>query len=279
MVADRPSASDWRGKVRAACRVWLLPVTISLLLPASAGAALLTPSNNAYALGEAISGQPGFVVSASWVAGPSAAALGAHGAAGLWGPSSPARAGRFFPTDGPTFAVLTTGDVANADPPNDSSRKGTDNGKSERFVNDLTTLRLDINVPQVANCLVVDQVFYSEEFPEYVGSVFNDAYLAELDRNDWSYTFATNTVTAPGNFAFDTNGKQLTVNTALVSHEPTDLQYDGSTALLTSRVPVTPGPHTVYFTVFDAFDRIYDTASYTRMLWMGLRRKAAYLPG
>lgn len=227
--------------------------TAALLIATGAQAAVITANNSATDLATALaSTQNGLVTGASFASGPSSAT--ATGVAGTG-------VGTFMPTDNTTFAVLTTGDVGNADPPNNSSSKGTDTSQqSSRGVNDLTVLKVDINVPTGHNCVGFDGVFYSEEFPEFVGSQFNDAFLAELDGNDWTYSSSTNTVTAAKNFAYDTNGKQLTVNTALGTTTETGLQYDGSTALLTARQQVTEGAHSIYFTVFDAGDSIYDTA-------------------
>lgn len=216
-----------------------------------ASAALITPNTNAVDLANTLISQPQFLSSASFATGPSSGS-----ATGVAGPG----VGNDFPTDGPSFSVLTTGDVAIADPPNDSSSSGTGNSTTFRDVNDVTTLKVDVSIPSNYNCIGFDFTFYSEEFPEFVGSRFNDFFLAELDRNDWTYNTDSNAVTAPGNFAYDTNGAQLTVNTALGSNQDTGLEYDGSTVTLRARTPITAGNHSVYFTVADAGDHIYDTA-------------------
>lgn len=252
---------DVLGVCMARSAAWVVALAIWMVAAAvPASAALITPTNDANTVASAIESQDGLVTGASFASGPSSAT--ASGSGGL--------IGNFFPTDGPTFAVLTTGDVANADPPNDSGNKGANNGVSSRGVRDLTILKVDVNVPADANCIGFDAVFYSEEFNEFIGSSYNDGFLAELDRNDWTY--ADNTVTAPGNFAFDTNGKQLTVNSALVSTNETNLQYDGSTVLLRARTQVAAGAHSIYFTIFDAGDNIYDSAVFLDNL------RAASLP-
>jgi len=149
--------------------------------PARAG--IVTPSANPAQLANAISAQSGLVAGASFPIGP--ASPSANGVAGP--------AGQFFPTDGTQAAVLTNGSVANADPPNNSGSAGTNDGTTARGVNDPTTLRVDVNVPSGTNCIGFDFAFYSEEFPESVGSNFNDAFLAEVDGNDWSFNAAGGT--------------------------------------------------------------------------------------
>ncbi len=216
----------------------------------AAPATAITPSTNAADLSAAFSSQPGLVTGASFAVGPAGA-----NAAG-----TSTAAGAFFPTDGTTFAALTTGDVANANPPNDVSNKSTNLGTTARNVNDLTILKVNVNVPANANCIGFDFAFYSEEFPEFVGSQFNDAFLAELDTNDWTYDSVARTITAPNNFAFDEQQRAITVNTALASAQSTDLQYDGSTQLLRARKQVAPGAHSLYFTIYDAGDKIFDSA-------------------
>ena len=221
-----------------------------LAVPTSAQAALITPSNNAATIAGAMSSQEGLVTSASFASGPSSA--NAAGTASV--------AGNYLPTDSTNFAVLTSGDVAAADPPNDTGSAGADNGSTDRGVNDVTILKVNIDVPDWANCVGFDVVFYSEEFPEWVGTQFNDAFIAELDTNDWSFDPASFNVTAPHNFAFDVGGELLTVNTSQGTQTETGLQYDGSTVLLRARRSVTPGTHSIYFTIYDAGDNVYDSA-------------------
>ncbi|HXR61293.1 MAG TPA: choice-of-anchor L domain-containing protein, partial [Solirubrobacterales bacterium] len=165
-----------------------------------------------------------------------------------------------MPTSGSTFAVLTNGDVTLADPPNDSSAVYTDNGTSYGGANDVTTLKVNVDVPSGANCLSVDGVFYSEEYPEFVGIQWNDAFIAELGSSTWSYSELANDVTAPNNFAFDEDGHLMEVNTVEFTNEDTGLEYDGSSRLLTAATPITSGPHNLYFSIYDAGDHNVDSA-------------------
>ena len=100
-----------------------------------------------------------------------------------------------FPTNGGTFAILTTGDAQLADDANLSGNSGVDfdggtttNGPHSRGNTDydVTVLRINLNVPAASNCLTVDFKFFSEEFPEFVGTQFNDAFIAELDASTWT---------------------------------------------------------------------------------------------
>ncbi len=168
-----------------------------------------------------------------------------------------------MPDDGTSFAVITNGDVAIADPPNDSGLAGMSNGTISRNVSDVSILEVDISVPSGDNCLAVDGVFYSEEYPASPSTSHYDGFIAELDTNDWTYDFDYVAITAPNNFAFDNSGQPLSVKSIDVTKEAdTDLQYDGSTELLTFSTVITPGPHSLFLSVFDTGDYSVDSAMF-----------------
>lgn len=173
----------------------------------------------------------------------------------------------FFPTEGDDFALLTTGSATLADDENTSGSSGVSlgggsvRGNSDR---DVTVLRLDLDVPAAVNCLRLDFAFYSEEFPEYVGSSYNDAFIAELDASTW--TTSGSSISAPDNFAFDNAGNPITINTsgaeAMSALNASGTTYDGATALLEAATPVSPGRHALYLSIFDQGDGIYDSAAF-----------------
>ncbi|HEX6388929.1 MAG TPA: choice-of-anchor L domain-containing protein [Solirubrobacteraceae bacterium] len=170
-----------------------------------------------------------------------------------------------LPTGGGTFAVMSTGDALKAADPNQGSVASTGaggvavRGDTDR---DVTILKIGLNVPATANCLTIDVRFFSEEFPEYVGKSYNDAFIAELDSSDWKT--AGSTITAPRNFAFDEKGNVISINaTGPASVQPAAAAgtiYDAGTALLHASVAATPGAHDLYLSVFDQGDAILDSA-------------------
>jgi Ca2+-binding RTX toxin-like protein len=174
-----------------------------------------------------------------------------------------------FPFSGGTFAILTSGNSTFADDKNTSGstsqrNKGGDGGHGGSF-KDVVQLRVRISVPQNTNCLSVDFRFLSDEFPEFVGNRFNDAFIAELDASTFSADAAhANEIIAPNNFAFDGRGNVISLNTIgateMSAGEAGGTTYDGATPRLRAAVPVTPGMHYVYFSIFDQGDDRYDSA-------------------
>ena len=161
--------------------------------------------------------------------------------------------------------LLTSGDRAIAPGPSYGQGEGRSNGTNVRGAHDVSVLAVDLVIPAPATCLRFDVVFMSDEYPEFVGSSYNDAFLAEIDETTWSVSGST--ITAPNNFAFDPNGKELSINSTFFQSarviEPAEsgVAYDGSTERLVVQTPITPGPHTLFLTIFDASDSILDTAA------------------
>ena len=127
-----------------------------LLLPASAGAAV-TPDRDAPDIAAALTAVAG--TGSSFVPIAPLGNPAAVGDAPLGG----------FPTSGGTFAVLSSGDAAKADPANVSNggQNGStpDAGGPRPNVWDLTTLRLDGIVPTGVNCALFSFRFYTDEEP------------------------------------------------------------------------------------------------------------------
>jgi hypothetical protein len=168
--------------------------------------------------------------------------------------------GTFFPTQGTTYAILSTGLAKSADDPNTSGGLSKVlGGLNNSQGNDMTQLRLTLHVPSTAKCASFDFQYLSEEFPEFVGSGFNDTFTAE--KGGSTQHIVGSSVVAPLNFAFDSKGKIISVNTVYGVTGSTGTTYDGATDLLRAQTPVTGGANTLFvFTVQDLGDSIYDSA-------------------
>ena len=171
-----------------------------------------------------------------------------------------------FPRRGSSFAILSTGNARYADDDNDEPDLGAESrGPSIRGARDVVIMRLDLRVPSGANCLSLDFRYLSEEFPEFVNDIFNDAFVAELGISNWDASSKTDpTVTAPNNFAIDVRGNPIRVNAVgdlSVSASRADgTTYDAATRLLRASTRVRPGNRRLYLSIFDQGDRIYDSA-------------------
>jgi large repetitive protein len=161
--------------------------------------------------------------------------------------------------------LLTSGDRDISPGPSYGGGSGRSNGTSVRGANDVSILAVDLDIPDGPTCLRFDVVFASDEYPEFVNSPYNDAFLAELDTNSWSVSGSV--ITAPDNFAFDPDGNVLSINSTffdagrVVAEPDNGMEYDGATRRLLVQTPITAGAHTVYFTIFDAGDGVLDTAA------------------
>ena len=172
-----------------------------------------------------------------------------------------------FPTEGTTYGIFTTGNAALADDPNTAGNTGegwfTSNPAMGAKVFDWNTYRFDL-VAATTSCLAFDFKFYSDEFPEFVGSQFNDAFIAQLGSPAVTVDPVTGAINAPGNFAAGA-GDMISVNesgpSATSAEAAFGTTYDGATALLTARVPVAPGAtNSLFLTLFDQGDSAYDSA-------------------
>lgn len=169
-----------------------------------------------------------------------------------------------FPLNGPQFTILSTGDATRIADANASSSRGVDNGgRGVRGAGafDVVVLRVDFSAPR-AGCLSLGFRFLTEEFPEFVGGGYNDAFIAELDESTWSVSGSR--IDAPNNFALDSGGNPITVDSIgaqrLSAADARGTTFDGATPILRAATAVTPGRHALYLSIADVADAGYDSA-------------------
>jgi hypothetical protein len=170
--------------------------------------------------------------------------------------------GRFFPRQGGNFAILSTGLASSAEAPNDSDSTSTTlTGLDTSQGEDMVQLRIVLAPPPGAQCLGFDFSFFSEEFPEFVGSPFNDVFLAELGGSN--FQIVGSNITAPLNFAVDPTGNLISINSVFGVSPNTQSTYDGATSALRAVAALGPSafPNVeLVLTIADLGDSIYDSA-------------------
>jgi hypothetical protein len=194
-----------------------------------------------------------------------------------------------FPSEGSSFGILTTGNVKSV--PNTATFASTDlHGGNIRGNTDfdVTLLKADLTVQPGANCLTFDFKFLSEEYPGFVNTGYNDAFVAELDTSTW--TTSGSTITAPNDFAFDGSHQAVSINStglgSMSAANGAGTAYNGTqsynanffappgnaggaTGLLHASTQVTPGSHSIYFSIFDQGDHRLDSAAFLDNLTVG----------
>ncbi|MBU1239320.1 putative metal-binding motif-containing protein [Myxococcota bacterium] len=128
---------------------------------------------------------------------------------------------------------------------------------------DLTQIKMVLRVPGNVTGIAFDFIYLSSEYPEWVGSEFNDTFYAIIGKTTPDATHI--------NISFDGNGKAVTINNNYFE-EPGSLSqsingtgYEGSTGSatgwLTTKAPVEPNSIIeVIFSIHDEGDGILDSA-------------------
>ena len=169
-----------------------------------------------------------------------------------------------FPTEGNTFLILSTGVAADAKLPNDEEDLSTElDGLNNQDGYDMVQLDLTLVAPLDATCMRFDWAFFSEEYPEWVGSEFNDGFVVQIGRKSFSIV-GDQIVVSPtdSNIARDpVDSSVMDVSSAVAFHGGTGTTYDGATDLLTASVPVISGEKIqVVFYIQDLGDSVWDSA-------------------
>ena len=177
-----------------------------------------------------------------------------------------------FPTaaGGGTYAVLSSGSAEQLTISGPSAQASTSfspipSAAPRAGTYDVTTLEVTLDVPAGSNCLLgVDFRFLSEEYPQYLGAIYNDAFIAEVGESTWSIVGGE--IVAPNNFAFDSSGRVVSINAGLFSEgdpvaEAAGTVFNAASPILTAAVPLTGGTtQKLFFTIFDQADAELDSA-------------------
>ena len=163
--------------------------------------------------------------------------------------------GLICPIVGPEMALLSTGDVTNIELLQDYDYPG--NGE-DASAGDLAELTLLLNVPPEAQSMRFHFLFLSREYPEWVGSAYNDGFQVEVNGSAYS-----------GPAGLDSVGDWITVNSPEILSQTggpgflagSGFDEDGSTGWLRAAVPVAGGETvTVRFWIYDVADGVWDSA-------------------
>ncbi|WP_166790458.1 carboxypeptidase regulatory-like domain-containing protein [Cryobacterium tagatosivorans] len=167
-----------------------------------------------------------------------------------------------FPRAGGSYVVLSTGDAVDA-----AAAHEPDYGLSTDLADapsgaggqDLTRLTLTLSPPPGAACLAVDFAFGSDEYPQYVGSAYNDVFTFETPSSN--ITLDGSTIVAPNNRALDSAGQILSINTIVGFAPIAGNGINGWTPGLTARAPLIEegGSWKAVFSLQDIGDSILDS--------------------
>lgn len=166
--------------------------------------------------------------------------------------------------------ILSTGDIQSAVGPN--SIGGTTGILGTPGDADLSSLMggmstmdacvISFDIASVCDTLVIQYVFASEEYPEFVGSPFNDVFGFFIAGP--GYTGLHNMATIPA------TGQPVAINSVNAITNPnlfvdntagTGIEYDGFTLPMIAYAAVTPGAtYQMKLGVADVSDQIYDSA-------------------
>jgi len=160
--------------------------------------------------------------------------------------------------------VLTTGDVQDVipDPATDdevdSKSDGADGADDlcgpladGATSYDATVLSMEVELSDGFDGFAAEFVFATEEYPEYVGSAYNDVFGIFVDSKQ---------------VAFDASGAPITVNgpffssNNVITPPESGSSYQGSTPLLRSGAKADPGAHHIDIAICDISDTLRDSS-------------------
>ena len=194
--------------------------------------------------------------------------------------------GILSPTDGDTFVILSTG-IAGATPAttnseNPGSEMGTYFGPqapSPGEPTDYAKLVLNLSVPPGMHNVSIDLQFFSGEYPDYVGTVYNDKVnitvispskgirYYQFDVNSGDFVLKSRDIPGTGFDMFavrPTGGGWTPTSPDGINYETTTPYWSddaGASALITRVFPVSPNENiTIIIKIQDTGDNLVDSA-------------------
>lgn len=161
--------------------------------------------------------------------------------------------------------ILTTGSASLAAGPNNQTGATKDNGLGgdanlNALVPNFSTFdatSLEFDFVSDSSDVFFNFVFGSEEYPEFVGTSFNDVFGFFLDGVNIAQIPGTQTAVSINNVNANSNSQFFVNNTTGAFN----LQYDGFTKVLTAKGQgLKAGKHTIKLAIADAGDRVLDSA-------------------
>ncbi len=182
------------------------------------------------------------------------------------------------PTHGQTFALLSTGiagsPIVTTDAANPGDERGTWFTKQNTNPRDSATLIMVLKVPMYMHYLYYDVQFFSSEYPEFVGSKFNDDLTITVnspskgistytfDVNSGYFVLNSNNIPGTGFNIFAQSGNPADVD--IVDKTPRNPGADaGASSLIVEGSPVSPNEEiTVTIKIEDVGDNQFDSAAF-----------------
>ncbi len=185
--------------------------------------------------------------------------------------------GTMVPTHGSNFVLLSTGIAEYAPITTDGTDPGSERGNwfaagKYGTPRDKATLTLDLLVPEYMHYIYYDIQFYTTEYPEYIGTQYNDRItitvnspsegtsVEMIDVNGGDFVLNANDITGSGYDVFAQSGNPDDVDWVETIPNPTGADA-GATALTGREHPVSPNEEiTIKFEIEDIGDNQFDSA-------------------
>jgi len=189
--------------------------------------------------------------------------------------------GNLIPTDGPSFALLSTGRADLVIATSNGLNPGNERGNwflGGQYGNprDEANLQLQLHVPDYMHYLYYDVQFFTVEYPEYVGTQYNDqltisvnspskgisSYIINVNGGDFVFNAKDAPLLGTGYDLFAQSGNPDGVDW-LQTTPNTNGADAGATALVGREHPVSPGEIvTITFDIKDVGDNQFDSMAF-----------------